>query len=270
MRPVQSITRKTLTVDLDSASTELLEIQRIGAEITTHWQKSVESILEVGHLLLQAKSALAHGNFVVMIEEQTPFSIRTAQMLMKVAHHPVLANAQHVALLPPSWGTLAELARVEPADLEQAIAAGTVRPDMSKNDTREVVYRVPQRRKAEQEAREREEYERKVRAERGPEPERTPPPPPLDPGLVLRGLVDDLAFLIESINTLSAKIREARASGAFGESRLGGRQKLTREKFEAAEFLHMLEGSLARASWEWRSDYDDLARLCGLPTSEEM
>lgn len=35
-----------------------------------------------------------------------------AQRLMQIASNPALANATHVSLLPPSWGTLYELSRL--------------------------------------------------------------------------------------------------------------------------------------------------------------
>lgn len=35
---------------------------------------------------------------------------------MKISAHPVLAKATHVSDLPSAWGTLAELARFEPAE----------------------------------------------------------------------------------------------------------------------------------------------------------
>lgn len=116
------------------------------ARIRERWQTSVEAILDVGRLLAESKAALAHGEFTKMIESELPFGERTAQTLMQIAAHPVLANPQHAALLPPSWTTLAELARVKPALLTRAIGAGLVRPDMTRKDTRKVVGRPAQRR----------------------------------------------------------------------------------------------------------------------------
>jgi hypothetical protein len=36
--------------------------------ITSKWQKTVQSVLEVGHLLLAAKAKLPHGDFIPMVE----------------------------------------------------------------------------------------------------------------------------------------------------------------------------------------------------------
>jgi hypothetical protein len=60
------------------------------------------------------------GEFTVMIKADLPFGDRTAQRLMMVAQHPVLLNPTHVSVLPPHWGTLAELARLPPPQVEWA------------------------------------------------------------------------------------------------------------------------------------------------------
>ena len=93
------------------------EQQRWAVRIQAACQKSVEAILETGRLLIEAKAALPHGAFDAMVRDQLPFSIRTAQMLMAVAAHPVIANANHGSLLPPSWRTLYELTRWSPEEL---------------------------------------------------------------------------------------------------------------------------------------------------------
>jgi hypothetical protein len=75
-------------------------------KVRAAWQKSVESIIETGRLLIEAKAALPHGGFEIMVKD-LPFGARAAQFLMKVASHPVLSNPKHASLLPASWMTLA-------------------------------------------------------------------------------------------------------------------------------------------------------------------
>ena len=53
-----------------------------------------------------------------MVEQDLPFGRRSAQMLMKVAQSPVLANTKHASLLPASWYTLYELSRLPAAQAE--------------------------------------------------------------------------------------------------------------------------------------------------------
>src|SRR5690349_19379128 len=77
------------------------EGQNVAAEyakrITAAWLKSVESILETGRLLVEAKAALDHGQWLKMFSGMfergnVPFGVRTAQMLMAIAEHPVIGN----------------------------------------------------------------------------------------------------------------------------------------------------------------------------------
>src|SRR5262245_17881564 len=75
------------------------------------WRQSVEAIIETGRLLARAKEALAHGEFLAMVEE-LPFEASTAQRLMKIGADGRLANAAHVQHLPPHWGTLYEITKL--------------------------------------------------------------------------------------------------------------------------------------------------------------
>jgi hypothetical protein len=104
------------------------------AKIKASWQKAVESILETGRVLMEAKAELPHGEFGKMIKDKLPFGVRTAEMLMNIAEHAVLSNAKFVSHLPPSWGTLHELAQLPEATLLAAIEDGEVNPDMDRAD----------------------------------------------------------------------------------------------------------------------------------------
>ena len=102
--------------------------------ITDCWRQSVEAIIDTGRLLSEAKSALGHGTFSKLIHEELPFSARTAQRLMAIASDPRLTDATHVSLLPPHWGTLYELTRLDDGQFAHRIADGTIRPDMDRKD----------------------------------------------------------------------------------------------------------------------------------------
>jgi Protein of unknown function (DUF3102) len=116
-------------------------------------RETVEAVIEVGKVVLEAKSLLAHGDFESMVRDDLGWSPRTAQRFMSIARHPVLSNATHVSCLPPSWGTLAELARVEPKHLEAAIASGMVRPDMKRTEVGRLVHHDARRKPARRMAR---------------------------------------------------------------------------------------------------------------------
>ncbi len=87
-------------------------------------------------MLLDAKSALAHGEFQTMVESDLPFGPRTARMLMAIGHDKRLTKATHVSLLPPSWGTLYQLTKLGDDEFNAALADGTIRPDLNRSDIR--------------------------------------------------------------------------------------------------------------------------------------
>lgn len=102
--------------------------------IRASWQKSVEGILETGRLLIEAKAALPHGSFLKMVGEELPFSSQTAQKLMAVAADPRLSNTAHVRFLPPSWGTLYELTKLDDGEWALAEQRGLIRADVQRSE----------------------------------------------------------------------------------------------------------------------------------------
>jgi hypothetical protein len=106
-------------------------------EISLAWRKAVDSIFETGRILLEAKEGpyrLNHGAFQAMVRTRLPFSERTAQMLMRIARHPILSNANHGSLLPPSWRTLYALTKVPDDKLIEHIRDGTINPKLERKD----------------------------------------------------------------------------------------------------------------------------------------
>jgi hypothetical protein len=106
--------------------------------ISSRWRQSVEGILDVGQLLLTAKSNLAHGEFGAMIQERLPFGPRTAQLLMAIARSPLLRDPKSISLLPPNWGTLAALARLDAATLQAAFDKKLIRADLKPSDVQPI------------------------------------------------------------------------------------------------------------------------------------
>jgi hypothetical protein len=92
----------------------------------------VASIIERGRVLIEAKEELAHGSFEATIKRH--FDIRTAQCLMKITRHPVLSNANHGSLLPPSWRTLYELTKLPDDVLLAKLKDGTISPKFERKD----------------------------------------------------------------------------------------------------------------------------------------
>lgn len=97
------------------------------------WQSTVEGILEVGRLLIEAKASLPHGEFGDMIDADLPFKPRTAQRLMVIAADDKLSNTTHVSYLPPAWGTLHAITRLPIDVFEKAIGDGTINPEVQRS-----------------------------------------------------------------------------------------------------------------------------------------
>ena len=91
-------------------------------------------MLATGRELIEAKDALAHGEFEATVEDDLPFGPRTAQRLMKVAGNEQLANPTHGSDLPPSWHTLYELSKLDGVTFDQALTDGRIRPDMERQE----------------------------------------------------------------------------------------------------------------------------------------
>ena len=103
-------------------------------KIVAGWNKTRDGILEAGHWLIEAKANLEHGEYLPMIEEQLPFSERTAQRLTAIADSPLMTNTTHGPYLPPSWRTLYEISRLDESTFIEAIEAGVICPEMERND----------------------------------------------------------------------------------------------------------------------------------------
>ncbi len=108
------------------------------SHITEAWQNAVESIVETGRRLAEAKAKVGHGNWLPTVQ-LLPFGERTARALMQIADHPDLANRQHVADLPAAWGTLAVLAQLPAGEIPRRIEAGEISPEINRAAAQELV-----------------------------------------------------------------------------------------------------------------------------------
>lgn len=100
--------------------------------INADWRKSIESIIQTGRDLIAAKSELPHGEFGKMVEADLPFTLITADKLMKVAGDPKIAKyASSTNSLPPSWRVLSALAVLSEGDFEDGIEKGIITANTS-------------------------------------------------------------------------------------------------------------------------------------------
>ena len=114
--------------------------------INSEWRKSVEGIIGAGQWLVKAKAELGHGEFGALFDLLT-FTERTGQRLMAVADSPQL-NATHGSVLPPSWRTLYELARLD--EDQWAVVEPHLSPELERGQIKKL---LAGRRRAELEAR---------------------------------------------------------------------------------------------------------------------
>jgi hypothetical protein len=104
--------------------------------ISAAWQKSVDSIIETGRLLLAAKAdpKMQLGEWGTMIESDLPFNRHTAHKLMQIAADKRLTDVSHGKHLPPSWTTLYELTKLDDDTFDQKLRDGTIHPGMQRKD----------------------------------------------------------------------------------------------------------------------------------------
>jgi hypothetical protein len=100
--------------------------------ITSAWQKQAGAIIEVGRLLLAAKQELTRDGFEGLLQRKLPFESSVARKLQRIAANSVLCA--HVHKLPPAWGTLYELSKLEDEVLRAAIEYGRINPKMERKD----------------------------------------------------------------------------------------------------------------------------------------
>lgn len=106
--------------------------------VSDSWRNAVDSIIETGRRLIEAKQRVGHGNWLDAVELM-PFGDSAARKLMQVSEHPVLSNRDFTTDLPASWMTLATLAQLPAADLTELISAGKITPELKQTQARALV-----------------------------------------------------------------------------------------------------------------------------------
>jgi DUF3102 family protein len=123
-----------------------LTAQDYATKITAAWRKTLASAIETGHWLNDAKKKLGHGNFYCeVVDDKLEFGRRQAQMLMAIARHKVLSDAQYIAHLPKSWATVYELTSLLDDECRQLIANGRINPAMERRDAVKIARLPPSR-----------------------------------------------------------------------------------------------------------------------------
>ena len=101
--------------------------------------QTVAGIFETGAALADAKAALSHGEWGRLFEEgRVPLSQSSAVKFIAIhkGRERLLPNSEHVTNLPPSWGTLYELAQLPEDTLAWAHDQGRISPTLERRDVK--------------------------------------------------------------------------------------------------------------------------------------
>lgn len=111
--------------------------------INHSWAATAKGIVETGALLIEAKAALAHGEWE-SVKNCLPFDVRTAERLMEIGRNPLFAKPSILPLLPGEWTRCHKLAKItdeeeltrrlhemSPINGSRAIMGSRVEPDDS-------------------------------------------------------------------------------------------------------------------------------------------
>ena len=105
-------------------------------KILEYWNKSRDSIIEVGHQLNNAKfdKSISKEMYQHLVEVECGFSIGTADKLIAVAKSHRITSSQYQDSLPISYGTLYEIATMKDDVFESAIKDKVIHPDCLRKD----------------------------------------------------------------------------------------------------------------------------------------
>lgn len=102
-------------------------------KIRGHWRETVQGILATGRSLRDAKAdPEMKRQFEAMVEQDLPFSPRTARMLMAISRDDRIRN--HGSVLPPYWRTDYELTQLSDEQFERGVSTGIINPEMERSD----------------------------------------------------------------------------------------------------------------------------------------
>lgn len=104
---------------------EQLSLDDWAAYILEPYRLAVAGIIETGSRLIEAKAAVAHGDWLPLVD-RLPFTESTAQRFMAIGRHPLITNTAYTQHLPAAWFTLYLLTRLD--DLAERLERGDVHP----------------------------------------------------------------------------------------------------------------------------------------------
>jgi hypothetical protein len=119
------------------------------ARINEAWRKGVDTVIETGLRIIDARDGLGHGEYIAMIENDLHFKRSTAFQFVAIASNKTLSNVQRIEHLPAAAGTLYDLTVIANRgyDLEVGIASGAIHPKMERKDVKALLPSSRQKKK---------------------------------------------------------------------------------------------------------------------------
>lgn len=100
--------------------------------------EAIERWIDAGNDLIEAKASVAHGEWLPLLNN-LGITTQDASRLASIASNTAIANSRRDGNLPQGVTVLGELAKVDPAILEDAIEAGTITPATTQREARRFV-----------------------------------------------------------------------------------------------------------------------------------
>jgi len=116
------------------------EVDAWAEKINHSVANGIEWLISAGVHLKLAKAALDHGSWESMFNSgKVTMGLRSAEMLMRIAKHPALAKAKHIAQLPPTLTALYALSGASEEAVTGGIKSGDINPEMTASQAKAFV-----------------------------------------------------------------------------------------------------------------------------------
>jgi hypothetical protein len=99
--------------------------------IRLRWNKARDSILEVGHLIIEARRTLPPDEYQKLRKVDLPFDYSTLQKLQRLAESERVNDPKNHDLLPHSWNTLYEIIHLSDEAFQAGIDRGIIHPEVT-------------------------------------------------------------------------------------------------------------------------------------------
>ena len=109
-------------------------IKKYERDISTNWKNASGAILTTCELLAKAKKELSKDEFENL---DLPFTKQTKNRLIAIGNDKRLRS--HDEAIPPSWGTLYVLTRLDDDKFSKAVSSGDISPAMTRADAYRLV-----------------------------------------------------------------------------------------------------------------------------------